>query len=246
MNSQASKYLTAITVALQSDNEINSKENKEGQLNLAFTKNLATVLASFQVEKMESITSNEMFEEKVKQQEQYWVNYLEETKKQLNEAIKIFKTYDKKGLLTTFFQKIETRKNLSQCYLRKNFDILNQYAFEAFENKTWNDVYSMFLFITVYFPTEAKPYLFLSKATEETKGLDQASEFYKVICEILKDPDLYFFAAECELKLDHKDKAKEYLLKLKEVLGNSSSLSEKQQELISETDEILQALEQAA
>jgi len=242
MNFQESKYLTAFTIALQTDTE----NNKDNTSNISFTKALGTILATLQVNNMEAIALNEDFDKQVHQQEKYWTNYLEETKKQLNEAIKTFKAYDKKGLLNTFFQKIEKRKNLSQYYLRKNFDILNQYAFEAFENKTWNDVYSMFLFITVYFPTEAKPYLFLSKATEETKGLDQASEFYKVTCDILKNPNLYFFAAECELKLDHKDKSKEYLLKIKEILDNSASLSEEHQELLSDTNKILEILEQGS
>ena len=128
--------------------------------------------------------------------------------------------------------------------MHKAFDTLNQYAFEAFENKTWNDVYLMFLFITVYFPTEAKPYLFLAKATEEIQGLDQASAFYQITCDVLKDPDLYFFAAECELKRDNKDKSKEYLLKIKEMLDNASSLSEEHQELLSDTNDIIETLKQ--
>lgn len=238
MNTQASKYLTALTIALQSDND-----NKNSQSDISFTEALGTTLATLQVNNMEAVFSNEEFEKQVQQQQNYWADYLEKTKKQLNEAMRTFESYDQKGLLKTFFQKIKTRKNLSPQTLKKAFDRLNQYAFEAFKNKTWNDVYSMFFFITVYFPTKAKPYLFLAKATEELKGLDQASGFYKITCEALKDPDLYFFAAECELKLDHKDKAKEYLLKVKEVLGNTTSLSEEQQELLSETDEILKALE---
>ena len=246
MNTQTSKYLTALTIALQSDTENNVKNNEDTTSDISFTKALATTFAMLQVNEGEHITSEEEFEKRIQQQENYWTNYLEETKKQLNEAIKTFEAYDQKGHLTTFFQKIKTRKKLSQLTLKKAFDTLNQYAFEAFENKTWNDVYSMFLFITVYFPTEEKPYLFLAKATEETQGLDQASEFYKVTCDILKNPDLYFFAAECELKLDHKDKAQEYLLKIKKILDNASSLNEEHQELLSETNEILEALAQGS
>ena len=242
MNLKASKYLTALTIALQADTE----NNKDNTSNISFTKALGITLATLQVNNMEAISSDEDFDKQVHRQEKYWTNYLEETKKQLNEAIKTFEIYDKKRHLTTFFQKIKTRKNLSQKILKKAFDTLNQYAFEAFENKTWNDVYSMFLFITVYFPTEEKPYLFLAKATEETKGLDQASEFYKVTCDILKTPDLYFFAAECELKLNHKDKSKEYFLKIKEILDNSASLSEEHQELLSDTNKILEILEQGS
>ena len=216
MNTQTSKYLTALTIALQADTE----NNKNITSDISFTKALGTTLAMLQMNGGENTTSEEEFEQRINQQENYWTNYLEETKKQLNEAIKTFEAYDQKGLLTKFFQKIKTRKNISPQRLHEAFDTLNQYAFEAFENKTWNDVYLMFLFITVYIPTEAKPYLFLAKATEETQGLDQASAFYQMTCDVLKDPDLYFFAAECELKRDNKDKSKEYLLKIKEMLDN--------------------------
>ena len=152
MNTQTSKYLTALTIALQADTE----NNKNITSDISFTKALGTTLAMLQMNGGENTTSEEEFEQRINQQENYWTNYLEETKKQLNESIKTFEAYDQKGLLTKFFQKIKTRKNISPQRLHKAFDTLNQYAFEAFENKTWNDVYLMFLFITVYFPTEAK------------------------------------------------------------------------------------------
>ena len=231
-------YQTALLIALQSDKANNPTDDP----NNSFTNNLATALTALELNPEENNVSEIDFNKK----QSHWTNYLEETKKQLNEAVKIFESYDKKGVLTTFFQKIKTKQMLRYQVLSKTFDTLFQYAFEAFENKTWNDVYSMFFFITVYFPTYVKPYLFLAKATEETKGLDQASEFYKITCEILKDPELYFFAAECELRRDHKDKSKEYLLKIKEILDNSAALNEEQQELLSDTEEILQSLEQEA
>ena len=231
-------YQTALLIALQSDNENNPIDDP----NNSFTYNLATALTDLELNPGEKNISEIDFNKK----QLHWVNYLEETKKQLNEAVRTFESYDKKGLLMTFFQKIKTKNMLKPHVLSKNFDTLFQYAFEAFENKTWNDVYAMFFFITVYFPTYTKSYLFLAKATEETQGLDQASEFYRITCEILKDPELYFFAAECELRRDNKDKSKEYLLKIKEILDNSASLNEEQQELLSDTNEILQSLEQAA
>lgn len=242
MSTRTSDYITALAIALQTDNETYQTDNN----GISFTKNLATVLASMQVSSMESITTDEEFDQKVKEKEEFLTKYLEGTKKQLNEAMQTFESYDHKGLLTKFFQKIKSRKKINQHLQTKFFDILNQYAFEAFESKTWNDVYSMFFFITVYFPTYAKPYLFLGQATEEIKGLDQASEFYKISCELLKDPDLYFLAAECEMKLAHKDKAKEYLTKIKEILGNASGLSDENQELLQETNEILELIDKEA
>ena len=231
-------YQTALLIALQSDNE----NNPTNDPNNSFTNNLATALTALEL----NTEGNNISEIDFNKKQLHWVSYLEETKKQLNEAIRTFESYDQKGLLTTFFQKIKTKQMLKSHFLSKNFDTLFQYAFEAFKNETWNDVYFMSFFITVYFPTHVKPYLFLAKATEETKGIDQASEFYRISCETLKDPELYFFAAECELRRDHKDKTKEYLLKIKEILDNSASLNEEQQELLSDTNEILQSLEQAA
>lgn len=213
-----------------------------------FQSHLATVLSTIQLYQKngENTIIDEEFEQQVIRQNPIWEKYLLEAKQQLLEAINIFKTYDHKKLLTKFFQKIQQGQLLSANNRKKYYDIVMQYALEAYENKTWNDAYFMLFFITSFFPTYAKPYLLLGQATEEIKGLDQASEFYKSTCELLKDPDFYFLAAECEIKLEHKDKAKEYLTKIKEILGNASGLSDENQELLQGTNEILELIDKEA
>lgn len=239
-----------ILTALQSYDEAINIENKETNLDSSnsLIDDLATHFAKavVQAQKGEKLALDSDSEKEIIQQKQLWSRYLQETKDLLNQGIAIFESYDNKNLLKAFFQKIRTGKRINPYTLPKYIDIMLKYATQAFESETWKDAYLMLNFIAAYEPTYPKTYLPLGLCIEELKGLDQASEYYKVTCEVLKDPDLYFFAANCELKLEHKDKAKEYLFKLKEVLGNTTSLTEDQQELLTETDEILQALEQAA
>ena len=104
----------------------------------------------------------------------------------------------------------------------------------------------MFFFITIYFPLQLSSYSYLGKIIEELKGLDQASEYYTNISQIFQDPELYFRAANCEMNRDNQDKTKEYLLKVKEILDNASSLSEENKKLLSTTNSILELMEQAA
>lgn len=211
-----------------------------------FQSNLATLLAALQFcqENENNTIIDDKFEQKVLQQKPHWEHYLLDVKKQLIKALHIFESYDRQKVLTKYFQKIKSKKVLGPNTKKICFNIMLQYALEAFENETWNDAYAMFYFIVSYYPTYTKPYLYLGKATEEVKGLDQASEFYANTVNTLQDPDLYFFAADCEMNRNNKDKAKEYLIKIKEMLGNSSSLSEEQQELLNQTHSILELMEQ--
>ena len=234
----------AILTALQSCNETNT-ENLDSSNSLI--DDLATQFAKavVQAQKGEKTALDSDSEKEIIQQKQHWSRFLQETKDLLNQGITIFESYDHKNLLKTFFQKIKTGKHINSYTLPKYIDIMLKYATQAFKSEIWQDAYLMLNFIAAYEPTYPKTYLPLGLCIEELKGLDQASEFYKITCEVLKDPDLYFFAAECELKLNHNDKAKEYLLKLKKILGNVGSLSEEQQELLSETNSILELMDQA-
>lgn len=242
MNNQQS-LSTAIAIALQFDTDNNDQTNTIASADSSFSKNLSALMAINQIE--DDIPQDEL-EKRVIQQQGTWINYFKDIRRQLNEALQLFESYDQKKHLSKYIQKIKTKKTLNQYAQSKFLELLTQYAFEAFKNKTWNDAYLMFFFITIYFPFQLSSYSYLGKIMEELKGLDQASEYYASTSQILQDPELYFRAANCEMNRNNQDKAKEYLLKLKEILDNASGLSDENQKLLQETNKILELMEQEA
>ena len=105
-----------------------------------FQSNLATLLAALQLcqQNENNIILDDKFEQKVLQQKPLWERYLSDVKKQLIEALHIFENYDHKKLLAKYFQKIKSKKNLGQNSKKACYNIMMQYALEAFENETWN------------------------------------------------------------------------------------------------------------
>lgn len=190
----------------------------------------------------EKVEQNADFEKQATQQKQNWERYFTETASLLNESIQVFESYDHDERLKPLFKKIKSGKHINPHTFPKYLDFMIKYAIQAFENEVWNDAYFMFYFIISYYPNDPKLYMDFGITLEKAKGLDLASEFYKFTCEIFKDPELYLFAAECENRRNNIDKAKEYLLKIKEILANATFLNEDDQELLNITDEALRDL----
>jgi len=180
-------------------------------------------------------------EQKIIEKKTYYQRYLNDCSSTMSEAVKLFKMYDKDGLLKKFFEKIGKKhykfdKNL--------FSNLMKFAMQAYDNGTYQDAYSMLSFISACFPLHNKVYLYLGKSIENTHGNEVASEFYKNVTSVFKDPDLLFLAANCEMSLDNTRKAYEYLSEADKILDEKSSMSEQENDLKSRIEEILNLLNQ--
>lgn len=165
-----------------------------------------------------------------------WKNYFDECFEVMKDALKLFKKYDKKGLLEDFFAGLNKKKAILN---EKTFNILMGYAFEAYDNEVFNDAYILLSFVSACYPLHYKVYLYLGKVTEQLRGNGVASEFYENVTNTFKEPELLFAAANCEMSQDNLDKAKGYLLKAQEVLNAKGVLSDDDSQLKAKVDEIL-------
>lgn len=179
--------------------------------------------------------------QKILKNQPQWQNYFVEQGKILNNAITLFKTYDKRGKLKNLFKNFETEKS---NFSDKNFLVLTEYALEAYQQGIYQDAFLMLSFITTYYPLRYKPYLFLGKVVQELYGLAEASTFYKTTTNLFNEAELFFVAAEYEMLAKNVDEAKNYLEKALNALNQKTNLMQDDMELKQRVEELLDLMNQ--
>ena len=200
---------------------------------------LALIEVSNGENNLETVTpelEKEAIEKKV-----HYRRYLDDCSSTLAEAVKLFKMYDKEGILSDFLENAGVK---SYKFDENLFQNLMKFALEAYDKETYKDAYTMLNFVSACFPLHNKVYLYLGKSIENVYGNEAASEFYKNVAYVFKNPDLLFLAANCEISLDNTGKAHEYLVEADKILGEKALLSEEESDLKSRIEEILNLLNQ--
>lgn len=178
-------------------------------------------------------------ESEILKQQPKWQKYVEQQSKLLQDAIKVFKDYDKPGKLKYFWQMSKT-KNVQ--FNEGIFKQLIQHALLAYDRGNLDDAYKMLSFIATYYPCHYKTYLYLGSVVQALYGAEEASNFFKTTTSIFAEPDLLFLAAENEFQRKNTEEARNYLQKAKSVLTERDDLTEYEDELKSHIEELLNAL----
>ena len=183
--------------------------------------------------------SLECCENEILKQQPKWQSYLEQQANLLEEAIKVFKNYDKANELKYFWQMLKT-KNVQ--FNEGIFKQLIQIALQAYDKGTLDDAYKMFSFITTYYPKHYKSYLYLGSIVQSLHGADEAAAFFKTTTSIFAEPDLLFLAAENEIQRENTAGARDYLQKAMDVLSERQGLDEYEAGLKGRIEELLKLL----
>lgn len=177
-------------------------------------------------------------ESEILKQQPKWQKYIEQQSKLLQEAIKIFKGYDKSDELKYFWQTLKNKEIPNKF----SFKQLIQTALLAYERGTLDDAYKMLSFISAYYPKHYKTYLYLGSVVQSLYGVEEAATFFKTVTSIFAEPDLLFLAAENEIHRENTTGARDYLQKAKEAFIGRSNLTEYEEGLKTRIEELLKLL----
>lgn len=190
-------------------------------MNQSAQNSLATLLAGVQVAaENNGNTAIEDFKEQVQKKLPLWDQYAQDNTKLLNKGIQAFKRYDKNHQLDFLWVRLKNGEKVSK---NKAIEDLFNLANDAFEHENWDDAHAMFSFMAALSPEHCRIYTYLGTATEKLYGPANASLFYDAITKAFEDPELLFYAAECETHVPNSEKAKNYLERAIKALGDDQS-----------------------
>jgi len=86
------------------------------------------------------------------------------------------------------------------------------------------------------FPANPQPYVFYASMIWRRDGIQAAQDFYDNLTEIVDDPGLYYFAADCHFKNDHPKEARHFL---KRCLDHPLTFDESYHEVRRQAHELL-------
>jgi hypothetical protein len=66
--------------------------------------------------------------------------------------------------------------------------------------------------VLALFPLNPQPYIYLGSLVSRKNGVEDAAAYYAKITEVIQNPALYYFAAECFYQNRDKDQAKKYYI----------------------------------
>lgn len=85
-------------------------------------------------------------------------------------------------------------------------------AASDFSETTDDEVEACVLYVLIaFFSGNAQPYVYFGSMLWRREGIVAAERFYAKIVEVIRDPALDYFAADCMIKLNHRAEANELL-----------------------------------
>ena len=182
---------------------------------------VASLLAALQVQaENNGNTAIEDYQEQIQKKLPLWELYAKDQTKLLNKGIQAFKRYDKTHRLDFLWMRLKRNEKVSKT---KAIEDLYQYAIKAYEQENWDDAHAMFSFMVFLSPNHYRLYIYLGTTTEKLYGPANASLFYDTITKAFEDPELLFYAAECEMHVPNNEKAKNYLERAIKAFGDKQS-----------------------
>ena len=178
-------------------------------------------------------------ESEILKQQPKWQSYVEQQRELLQDAIKVFKQYDKSDDLKYFWQLLKTKNT---DFNEGIFKQLMQIALRVYDRGTLEDAYKMFSFISTYYPKHYKVYLYLGSVVQSLYGAEAAATFFKTMTPIFPEPDLLFLAAENEMQRENTVGARDYLQKAADIFSKRGDLSEDEAGLKVRIEELMKLL----
>lgn len=169
-------------------------------------------------------------------QQPKWQKYLEQQAGLLQEAISVFKDYDKTSELKYFWKMLKAK---NAQFNEAIFNLLIKYALLAYDRGSLNDAYKMLSFISTYYPMHYKVYVYLGSVVQSLYGFEEATTFFETITSVFSEPDLLVLAAENEIQRENVSGAHEYLENAEKILSEKTSLTEYDTELKARIDKLL-------
>lgn len=140
-------------------------------------------------------------------------NHINEAK----EGTKLFVTLDKDGTLKPILTKLAkaTFETLSApgFFTEEEFLTLMQKAIDVYKAGNLIEASSMFTCLMNLFPTQIQPYICYATVMWKQSGIDDAVNYYNQITELLPNPLLMLYAADCYRSAGDTLKAKSTLQK---------------------------------
>lgn len=178
-------------------------------------------------------------ESEILKQQPKWQKFLEQKAKLIQEAIKVFKDYDKSEELKYFWQMLKTQ---DVQFSDGIFNQLIQIALVAYDRGTLDDAYKMLSFISTYYPRHYKTYLYLGSVIQSLYGVEEAAVFFETTTSVFPEPDLLFLAAENEIQRENIAGARNYLQKAENIFSERTNLTEDELGLKTRIEELLKLL----
>lgn len=132
----------------------------------------------------------------------------------LREGMAQIRTHDVSGNATRALEKIQHfDKSDPQIFYEQfneeDYQSLIEIANDAYEGRQFESARSMAAVIVNLFPFMMQPYVILTSVEWQLQGIDAAVGIYENLVQTLKDPILFFYAAECFMKAKKTAKALE-------------------------------------
>jgi tetratricopeptide (TPR) repeat protein len=207
------------------------------------TSDLAQIFAFLQV--LSEYSQNQKksgFKERLSKQQPFFEKHIGEQLEHVRKAVKAFRHYDTKGKLDTFWDQL---KNNLHYPRGKTFDILSEYANNAYENGNTQKAFLMYNFIVLLYPNYYRIHIRIGELTEKLYDLETAERFYQAVTGIFAEPELLFFAAECALRADHFDQARKYMTKALAIFEQRPPSTPQEMEFKADLKELSELVEKA-
>ena len=180
--------------------------------------------------------------ERIEKNQAYWSSFLEEQKKHCQKSMQLFRSYDIKNRLKSFWICFQLGRSWP---IKKTLTLLSEYANQAEESGNFEDAFHMFSFIALLYPRNYVLYVKVCQLAEQLYGLEAAAQLYKMATYLFEQPDLLFLAAECEARGGHWEQAKAYVTKALEIFEKRPPSTPQEMEFKADLKELLVLTEKA-
>ncbi len=133
----------------------------------------------------------------------------------------LFLKYSSSAKIEAIFKKVESNieainKNESKVkdmalIAEKDYQALFETAFQVYEKDKLEEASYMMSVLSLLQPLHVQPYILLGTIVWRQKGCAEACKMYNNFVQVLKDPLLYYYAADCYYHNKEKAEAKKLL-----------------------------------
>lgn len=157
------------------------------------------------------------------------VQTLEDHHNRILQIAEIFASRDAEGKLIPIINKVQNAKledfANKQFMQASEFEALIITALAAYNDKDYETAMSMAAYISHIFPFEVQPYLIMATIIWKQEGVYKAADFYDKIIDVLHNPILYMYAADCFAAADKLDDARDALRLALQICNENTSFA---------------------
>ena len=180
--------------------------------------------------------------ERIEENQTRWASFIEEQKKQCQKSMQLFRSYDTKNKLKSFWIRLELGKYHAN---KKELTLLNEYATQAKESGNLEDAFHMFSFMALMCPRNYVLYLKVCEVCEQLHGIEAAVQLYEMTARLFEEPNVLFLAAECEARCGHWEQAKTYVAQALKIFEQRPPSTPQETEFKADLKQLLELVEKA-